>query len=149
LAVLSSRSKIQVFDLTHPKWECTIDAGVVGVDSAFFSPDVRHIICIAEFNIILTVFSLLNKEVRTIEWPKNPKDCFKFSRDGGLAIVGERNHYKDAVSIIGLDEWKLDHHFETDTEDFQMLRLAPNGSGTVLHCTIIPVILLDLIKLLH
>jgi len=58
LAVLSSRSKVQVFDLTNPKWECTIDAGLVGVDQAFFSPDGRHIICAAEFNIVLTVFSL-------------------------------------------------------------------------------------------
>ena len=96
--------------------------------------------------------------MKTIEWPKNPKECLKFTDDGGLAIIGERKNYKDAISIISLRpvlkmlpdfslgmslsnqmnvdffktvkrEWTLDSHFETDTEDFQMIRLNNHGSG--------------------
>ena len=40
--------------------------------------------------------------MKTIEWPKNPKECLKFTDDGGLAIIGERKNYKDAISIISL-----------------------------------------------
>ena len=98
--------------------------------------------------------------MKTIEWPKNPKECLKFTDDGGLAIIGERKNYKDAISIVSLRtvfklnssdssyyqpirikycwrilkptdrEWTLDSHFETDTEDFQMIRLNNHGSGS-------------------
>ena len=44
----------------------------------------------------------VDKSVKTIEWPKNPKECLKFTNDGGLAIIGERKNYKDAISIISL-----------------------------------------------
>ena len=40
--------------------------------------------------------------MKTIEWPKNPKECLKFTDDGGLAIIGERKNYKDAISIVSL-----------------------------------------------
>ena len=43
--------------------------------------------------------------------------------------MGERKQYKDAISIISLDEWKLDNHFQTDTEDFQSMRILPSGAG--------------------
>ena len=129
LAVMATRQKVQVFDLTSPKWECTIDAGLVGVDHAYFSPDGRSVICVAEFNIIMTIFSLVDKSVRTIEWPKGSKECLKFTQDGSLAIVGERKNFKDAVAVIKLSDWSLDNHFVTDTNDYQQIKLNGNGAG--------------------
>jgi hypothetical protein len=74
---MPTRNKIQVFDVSDPKWTCTIDSGVLGVDFAMFSPDGRHVISSAEFNINYTVFSLVTKSVKTIEWPKDPRGNIK------------------------------------------------------------------------
>ena len=126
---MSTRNKVQVFDLTSPKWECTIDAGLVGVENAYFSPDGRSVICCAEFNIILTIFSLIDKSVRTIEWPKSTRECLKFTSDGARAIVGERKNFKDAIAVIKLKDWSLENHFFTETDDFQMIQLNGDGAG--------------------
>ena len=129
MAVMSSRQRVQVFDLANPKWECTLDAGLVGVDHAYFSPDGRSLICVAEFNIIMTIFSLVDKSVKTIEWPKGSKECLKFTPDGSLMLVGERKNFKDAVAVIRLSDWSLDNHFFTDTNDFQSIRVNGDGAG--------------------
>lgn len=130
---MPTRNKIQVFSISDPKWSCMIDAGVLGVDWATFSPDGRHVITSAEFNINYTIFSMVDKSVRTIECPKAAKDNLKFTIDGGLAIVGERKKFQDAISIINLKDWKLDTHFETETQDFKSIYLNKLGAVIALN----------------
>jgi len=71
---------------------------------------------------------MVDKSVRTIEWPKPAKENLKFTSDGGLAIVGERKQFQDAISIISLNGWKLDTHFETETQDFKNIQLNKLGA---------------------
>ena len=130
LAGLPSRNRVQVFSLKDPKWSCTVDSGVLGLEWATFSPDGRHIIASSEFNINFTIFSMIDKSVKTIEWPKPPKDNLKFTLNGKLAIIGERKKFQDSISIIRLADWTLDSHFETETQDFKSIQL--NSLGAVI-----------------
>ena len=76
------------------QWTCSIDSGVLGIDWATFSPDGRHVITSSEFNINYTVFSLIDKSIKTIENPKNAQQNLKFSLDGSFAFVGERKQFQ-------------------------------------------------------
>ena len=49
-----------------------------------------------------------------------------------MAYVGERKNYKDSISIIRLKDWKLDGHFETETEDFEQMKVSQQGSSKLL-----------------
>ena len=85
---MPGRNKLQAFDITDNKWTCSIDAGGLGIEWATFSPDSRHIIYANEFHLMLSVISLIDKSVRTIEWPKNPAENLKFTPCGSLMIIG-------------------------------------------------------------
>jgi len=134
LAVMPGRNKLQAFDITDNKWTCSIDAGGLGIEWATFSPDSRHIIYANEFHLMLSVISLIDKSVRTIEWPKNPAENLKFTPCGSLMIIGERKNTKhqDAISVVRLCDWKLDAHFETATQDFKSIQLDLTGGAIAL-----------------
>ena len=47
---------------------------------------------------------------------------------------GERKNTKhqDAISVIRLSDWKLDEHFETETQDFKSIQLDLTGGALAL-----------------
>lgn len=50
-------------------WKCKIDAGVEGVAHMRWSPDSRHLLTSADFNIRVTVWSLVDKSAVPIPMP--------------------------------------------------------------------------------
>ena len=63
-------------------WKCKIDAGAEGVMHMRWSPDSRHVVTIAEFNLRATVWSLLDKTSVAVPMPKHAKTGLDFSADG-------------------------------------------------------------------
>ena len=103
----------QVFRVLHSDWKAKITEGPGGLVDIIFSPDSRHLISFAEFNVKLTIWSLIEKRVRYIKFPK-AKECVEFSKDGKFLAVVERRNGRDCVSLFLTEDWNVYHHFEID-----------------------------------
>uniref|UniRef100_A0A672FET3 Uncharacterized protein n=1 Tax=Salarias fasciatus TaxID=181472 RepID=A0A672FET3_SALFA len=127
LCAMYKRGLVQVWSLEQPDWHCKIDEGSIGLVSSRWSPDGRHILNTTEFHLRITVWSLCNKAVSYIKYPKACDKGISFSRDGQYLALAERRQCKDCVSIFVCNNWHLLRHFETETEDLAGLEWSPSG----------------------
>ena len=128
LCSLSKRNLVQVFSLENPEWKCKIDEGSAGLLKVNWSPDSRHILTTSDFHLRITVWSLMNKSVSYMKYPKNIAKCFEFTLDGKYMLLAERRDCKDFCSIFECSSWQLLKHFEVDTENLEGVAWSPNGS---------------------
>ena len=103
----------QVFRVLHSDWKGKITEGPGGLVDITFSSDSRHLVSFAEFNVKLTIWSLIEKRTRYIKFPK-ARECVKFSEDGQFLAVVERRNGRDCVSLFSCEDWNVYHHFEVD-----------------------------------
>jgi len=127
LCAMYKRGICQVWSIEQPDWTCKIDEGSAGLVHAQWSPDGRHILTSASFNLRVTVWSLVNKSISYIRFVKNSKDCLSFSNDGKYLALAECRKCKDCISVFAIDTWQLLKLFETDTEDLSGLKWSPDG----------------------
>ena len=116
-----------MWSIEQPEWTCKIDEGSAGLVSAYWSPDSRHILTTADFQLRITLWSLVNKSVSYIKYPKLPQGGLVFTKDGLYMALAERRDTKDYVSIFNCDEWSLLSHFEVATNDLAGLSWSPDG----------------------
>lgn len=128
LCSLNKRNLIQVFSMENPDWKCKIDEGSAGLARVDWSPDSRHILTTSDFNLRITVWSLMNKSVSYMKYPKNMPKCYEFTQNGKYMLLAERRECKDYCSIFSCDNWQLLKHFEVDTDNLEGLAWSPNGS---------------------
>lgn len=99
-------------DKESSTWKAKIIEGIAGISHIQWSPDSRHILTLAEFNVKLTVWSLVQKLVRYIKYPKK-KECIAFSPNGNYLAVVERRDTKDCLSLFACSQdWGVARHFE-------------------------------------
>uniref|UniRef100_A0A8B9HQF0 WD repeat containing, antisense to TP73 n=1 Tax=Astyanax mexicanus TaxID=7994 RepID=A0A8B9HQF0_ASTMX len=127
LCAMYKRGLVQVWSLEQPEWHCKIDEGSIGLVSSRWSPDGRHILNTTEFHLRVTVWSLCNKSVSYIKYPKACQKGMDFSADGRYMALVERRDCKDFISIFVCDDWHLLRHFETETQDLSGVEWSPNG----------------------
>lgn len=128
LCSLNKRNLVQVFSLENPDWKCKIDEGSAGLIRVNWSPDSRHILTTSEFSLRITVWSLMNKSVSYMKYPKNITKCYEFSRDRKYMLLAERRDCKDYCSVFACENWQLLKHFEVNTDNLEGLAWCPNGS---------------------
>ncbi|RNA02747.1 WD repeat-containing WRAP73-like [Brachionus plicatilis] len=128
LCCLNKRNIIQVFSLENPEWKCKIDEGSAGLAQANWSPDSRHILTTSDFHLRITVWSLMNKSVSYMKYPKNIPKCYQFTNDGKYMLLAERRDCKDYCSIFSCDSWQLLKHFEVETDNLEGICWSPNGN---------------------
>ena len=102
-----------VFRVLHSDWKAKITEGPGGLIDIQFSPDSRHLVSFADFNVKLTIWSLIEKRTRYIKFPKS-KQCVQFSEDRKYLAVVERRSGRDCVSLFNCTDWNVYHHFEVD-----------------------------------
>ena len=127
LCSMYKRGLVQVWSLEEPDWTCKIDEGSAGLVHAQWSPDGRHVLTTASFNLRITVWSLINKSISYIRFVKNSKNCLDFTSDGKFLALGECRKCKDYISIFSVDSWQLLKLFEVDTQDMAGLKWSPDG----------------------
>ena len=127
LCAMYKRGICQVWSIEQPDWTCKIDEGSAGLIHAQWSPDGRHVLTTADFNLRITVWSLVNKSISYIRFVKNSKDSLSFSADGKYLALGECRKCRDCVSIFAINSWQLLKLFETDTDDLAGVKWSPDG----------------------
>ena len=80
----------------------------------------------SDFRLRITVWSLVNKSVSFIKYPKLQQGGLEFSPDGIHMALAERRDCKDHVSIFNCNKWVLMHNFEVATKDLAGLKWSPN-----------------------
>lgn len=121
------RALAQVWSIDQSDWTCKIDEGVAGLEALRWSPDGRHILSTALFTLRITVWSLVDKSVSYIKYPKHAHQGLSFSKDGKFMALAERRNCKDFISIFSCNGWQLVKHFETETNDLADLCWSPDG----------------------
>lgn len=132
LCGLYKRPMIQAWSLTQPEWTCKIDEGPAGVAYARWSPDSRHILTTSEFQLRLTVWSLLNTACIHVQWPKHGSKGVSFTKDGKFAAVCTRRDCKDYVNLLSCHTWEIMGVFAVDTLDLADVQWSPDDSAIVI-----------------
>lgn len=127
MCLLLKRRLVHVWSPEHTSWKCRISEGPLGLISACWSPDSRHILTTADFQIRTTVWSLADKSVLYLKHVKLSLSERSFSQSGDYLAVVERNDAKDLISIIKSSSWTLELSFEAVTKDLADLSWAPNA----------------------
>ena len=127
LCGMFKRALVQVWSLEQPNWYCKIDEGVAGLEAVKWSPDGRHILSMATLQIRISIWSLIDKSVAYMRYPKYANQGLDFTKDGKYMALAERRNCKDYISIIACDSWQLLKNFETETNDLADLAWSPNG----------------------
>eukprot|EP00252_Welwitschia_mirabilis_P019741 TRINITY_DN4656_c0_g1_i1.p1 TRINITY_DN4656_c0_g1~~TRINITY_DN4656_c0_g1_i1.p1 ORF type:complete len:393 (-),score=58.09 TRINITY_DN4656_c0_g1_i1:241-1419(-) len=122
---------VQAWSLSQPEWTCKIDEGHAGIAYARWSPDSRHILTVSDFQLRLTVWSLLNTACIHVQWPKHGSKGVSFTQDGKFAAIAIRKDCKDYVSLLSCHSWEVMGTFSVDTIDLADLEWSPNDSGLV------------------
>lgn len=91
-----------------------------------WTPDSRHILTTAQFKLRITLWSLSDKNVSYIKYPKLARGGLDFTSDGSFMALAERRDCKDCVSLFDCEQWKLVRNFPVDTNDLVGLKWSPD-----------------------
>lgn len=128
LCGLYKRAMVQAWSISQPEWTCKIDEGLAGISHARWSPDSRHIITTSDFQLRLTVWSLLNTACVHVQWPKHASRGISFTKDGKFAAIATRKDCKDYLNLVACQSWEVMGTFSVDTIELSDLEWSPNDS---------------------
>ncbi|KAH6773818.1 Transducin/WD40 repeat-like superfamily protein [Perilla frutescens var. hirtella] len=132
LCGLYKRPMLQAWSLEQPEWTCKIDEGPAGISYARWSPDSRHILTTSEFQLRLTVWSLLNTACIHLQWPKHGSKGVSFTKDGKFAAICTRRDCKDYVNLLSCHTWEIMGVFAVDTLDLADIQWSHDDSAIVI-----------------
>jgi WD40 repeat protein len=106
---------------------------------ARFSPDSRRVLSITEFNVRLTIWSLIDRSTCYISYPKYADKGLSYTSNGYFMALAERKETKDYIGIYYVGDWTLVSHFPVETFDLQDLMWSKDNTviivwDSVLEC---------------
>ncbi|KAG0604314.1 hypothetical protein M758_10G161700 [Ceratodon purpureus] len=129
LCGLFKKAMVQAWSVSQPEWTCKIDDGCAGICHARWSPDSRHILTTSDFQLRLTVWSLVSTACVHVPWPKHGSRAVAFTRDGKFAAVATRRDCKDYINMLACRGWEAMGTFGADTIDLTDLEWSPTDSN--------------------
>ena len=66
-----------------------------------------QVVTVSDFNLRLSIWSLVNKSVRYIKFPKFAETGLDFSADGRFVAVLERREFVDYCGVYDCENWQL------------------------------------------
>lgn len=118
----------QVFSIVDSEWNCSITEGLAGICNARWCPSCEDILLTAEFQVKLSVWSLVDQNCRNLPPPKHPEAGIAFSPDGTQLAVLERLECKDWLAVYDTSCWELISHSLLPTTDAADISWSPDGS---------------------
>lgn len=147
---VAKKAQAFVKSMVDPEWQGKIDEGLAGLANCMWAPTSRHIMTVSDFNLRLTVWSLVDKSVQFIPNPKfdgSQKNGrgIRFSPNLKMMALIEKDP-QDGKDLIGLydisqsmnatskgpQNWVLLHRFIPETFDAQDLLFTQDGNHIVL-----------------
>jgi WD40 repeat protein len=89
------------------------------------------VLTVSEFNIRLTIWSLVDKSVNYIKDPKHSDRGLSFTSDKKFMALAERNNCKDFIGIYHVSGWKVINHFQVETYDLQDLIWSKDDTAII------------------
>ena len=132
LVGLYKRARCEIRNLENKKWFCSIDEGIQGMKYSLFSPDSLHVLSICEYNIKLSIRSLVDKSLLYINYPKFSRKGLSFSTKGNFMALAERKEAKDIIGIYYVNKWSCIKKFEPQTEDLQDVKWSYDNSALLI-----------------
>ena len=129
---LYKRARCEIRNIENQKWYCSIDEGIQGMKYALFSPDSFHILSICDYNIKLSIRSLVDKSLLYINFPKFSRKGLSFSSKGNFMALAERNEAKDIIGVYYVNKWSCITKFECLTEDLQDVKWSYDNSALLI-----------------
>ncbi|KAG7378232.1 WD repeat-containing protein wrap73 [Phytophthora pseudosyringae] len=129
LTATLQRALVQLWSVQDASWSCKISEGVAGLVHARWTPDARHVVTVADFQLHATVWSLSDPTARcVIRGPKLAADGLSFSANGEFLAVAERHDCKDFIGVYSCDSWELTTHFAVDSYDCVEVAWSPDDA---------------------
>ena len=146
--------------INDPDWICRIDEGIAGLAHSRWSPCSRRILTVCDFNLRLTIWSLIDKSTNFINYPKFSNKGISFTNlnkynnestvlsDSNNNIdqtnthyyfmaIAERKECKDFIGIYYVADYSLVSHFVVDSLDLQDICWAKDNSFIVVFDTLL------------
>ncbi|KAJ3172057.1 WD repeat-containing protein wrap73 [Geranomyces variabilis] len=118
---------IQVWSVRNEDWTAKIEEGVAGCVGVRWTPDSRHLLSFSDYELRITIWSLVTKEACYIQYPKYVDRGHCFRKDGRYFALAERNDCKDYISVYDCEDWSLLKRFPTETADLTDIAWSPDG----------------------
>ncbi|CAG8588720.1 12576_t:CDS:10 [Acaulospora morrowiae] len=133
LAANFANGEIVIRDVNDPTWKRNIREGPAGLMNVKWNPDSRSVMCFSDFQLRITIWSLITNKGYYIQDPKYHNKGFCFREDPPCFILAERRECKDYIGVYkcNTDDWKLINVFQVDTVDLDNFALSPNGQYIV------------------
>ena len=142
---IQKRAQAFVKSVADAEWQCKIDEGLAGLLSCRWAPTSRHVVTVSEFNLRLTVWSMVDKSVQYIQAPKHANKGLAFSPNLKIMALIEKN-LEDSRDMIGLydlssslaagykgpQKWRCMHQFFPDTFDASNVLFTQDGNHLIL-----------------
>ncbi|KAI9325583.1 WD40-repeat-containing domain protein [Obelidium mucronatum] len=127
LLAVATRRTATVWSLADPQWRAVVDAGAAGLARLRWAPDARSLLVFSDFQLRVTVWSLVAGDAASIQHPKYCDRGFGFRADGRYFALCERRDGKDTLSVYDCEDWTLVKHFPVDTSDLEDIAWSPDG----------------------
>lgn len=96
-----------------------------------WAPDSRRVLTICEFNIRMTIWSLVDRSTNYINYPKYSEKGISFTSNGYFMALAERKESKDYIGIYYVGDWTLVSHFPVDSYDLQDIQWAKDNTAII------------------
>jgi hypothetical protein len=134
LCAMYKKGKVQCFRASDDEWRCEVDEGPAGVAFAKWSPCGTRVLCVTEFKLRLSVWSLLDATCVYVKSPKfDDGRGLDFSPDGKFLAFVRRDKRTDSVLVVDARDWTVASAFDVATEDLADARWSPDSTSIAVH----------------
>jgi WD40 repeat protein len=99
---------------------------------ARWSPDSRRILTVCDFNVKMTIWSLIDKSTCHINFPKYADKGVGFTSNGYFMALAERKDAKDHIGIYYIGDWTLVSHFQVETTDLADICWSKDNTAIII-----------------